>query len=229
MNKRVLLMLVGAAVLGLSMAAPTLMALVRTSAPDAYLTPVPFGWSLQLRGAHSLDLTKAQFRAGASHNPVAIVDDNKTPADPSDDVTYKGISLKRLVGLIDDDNPSTFNSKRAYAGKGYGVEVTGIDYFSYVYTSRQVANLGNTLLVADLANGSPLVWGTVKGTAFKPTWPLKLVSSNAAITGKMKPSGILRIRIVAAPAPSPSPSPSGSASASPPASPSAGAQAAAPF
>ena len=89
------------------------------------------------------------------------------------------------------------------------MEVTGIDYFSYVYSSKQIAALGKKLIVADKANGKAFVWGSVKVTdttgTFKPTWPLKMVSSDTTITGKMKPSGIMRIRIVDAP-PSPSPS-----------------------
>jgi hypothetical protein len=213
MRKRVILLFAGAAMLLLAAAAPGLLALVRASAPDPYTTPVPYGWTLQLRGVkRSMNLSKHQFRVfeALKKHEAIIVDDNKTADDPSDDITYKGVPLWRVVGLIDDRNPATFNWKLAN-GKGYGVRVTGIDYFSYVYSSRQIAALGKSLILAGTANGAPLTWGTVKvsGTTgtFKPNWPLKLVSSDSSVTGKMKPSGILRIRIVAAPTPSPSRSP----------------------
>jgi hypothetical protein len=215
MRKRVILLIVGAAVLALAAAAPVLLAMVRT-APDPYSAPVPFAWTLQLRGARDINLSKPQFRTleAANGNAVTImVDDAKTPADPSDDTACTGIPLARLVGLIDDKNPATFNTKLATTGDGYGVEVMGIDYFSYVFSSKDVAALGNTLVVANLANGAPLPWGSVSvsGTTgkFKPSWPLRLVSSDSSVVGNMKPRGVLRISIVAAPpAPSPSASPS---------------------
>jgi len=222
MRKRVILLIVGAAVLALAAAAPGLLALVRASAPDPYTTPVPYAWTLQLRGAKSINLSKQQFlafEALKNHQATIVVDENK-PATPdtADDTTYKGVPLWRVVGFIDDRDPATFNRKLAN-GKGYGVEVMGVDYFSYVYPSQQIAALGNSLMVAGRANGRPFTWGSVKvsGTTgtFKPNWPLKLVSSDPSVTGKMKPGGILRISIVAAPTPSPSPSASPSLAPSP--------------
>jgi hypothetical protein len=221
MKTRLTLILGGAAVLLLVVAAPALLALVR-SAPDPYTTPVPFSWSLQLKkGTQRAEMNRSEFRrfeAAKNRMVTIVVDENKpvTPDDATDDTTYTGMSLAQVVGIIDDKDPTTFNRKLAMTGDGYGVEVMGVDYFSYVYSSKQVAELGKALMVADKANGKALVWGSVKvsdttGT-FKPTWPLKLVSSDAAITGKMKPSGIMRISIVAAPV-VPSPSPSASTSA----------------
>jgi hypothetical protein len=214
MRKRVILLLAGVAVLALAAAAPVLLAMVRTAAPDPYTTPVPFGWSLQLRGAKSINLSKHEFNAFRTlknHQVTMVIDENKpsTPDDATDDTTYRGVPLWRVVGLIDDKDSRTFNTKLATTGTGYGVEVMGVDYFSYVYSSQQVAALGDALIVSGLANGAPLKWGSVNVTApgsFKPSWPLKLVSSDSSVTGKMKPGGILRISIVAAP-PVASPSP----------------------
>jgi hypothetical protein len=221
MRKRVILLIAGVAVLALAAAAPVLLALTSTP-PDPYTAPVPFAWTLQLRGARNINLSRHDFnafRALKNHQATIVVDENKpaTP-DPADDTTYRGVPLWRVVGLIDDKNPATFNTKLATTGAGYGVEVMGVDYFSYIYTSQQIAALGDTLMVAVTANGAPLTWGSVKvsGTTgtFKPNWPLKLVSSDSSVTGKMKPGGIVRISIVAAP-PSPSPSASPSSVAAP--------------
>jgi hypothetical protein len=219
MRKRVILLIAGAAVLALAAAAPVLLAMVRTATPDPYTAPVPFAWTLQLRGAKRINLSKQDFnafKALKNHQATIIVDENK-PATPdtADDTTYRGVPLWRVVGLIDDKNPATFNTKLATKGAGYGVEVMGVDYFSYVYTSQQVAALGDSLMVASSANGMPLKWGSVSTSgsgSFKPSWPLKLVSSDSSVTGKMRPGGILRISIVAAPTPPPSPSPSTSPS-----------------
>lgn len=219
MRKRMILLFGGVALLVLAAAAPALLALVQASAPDPYTTPVPYAWTLQLRGAKkSLNLNKSQFRAYEAlknHEATIVVDENK-PSTPelTDDTTYKGVPLWRIVALIDDRDPSTFNWKLAN-GKGYGVEVMGVDYFSYVYSSQQIATLKKALILSGNANGAPLVWGSVKvsdttGT-FKPSWPLKLVSSDSSVTGKMKPGGILRISIVPAPAPTTTPAPSAEA------------------
>jgi len=214
MRKRVILLIVGAAVLALAAAAPGLVALVRAAGPDPYTRPVPFAWTLQLRGAKSTNLSKLQFRQFQSlkrHEVTIVVDENKPPTpEAADDTTYKGVPLWRVVGLIDDRDPTTFNRKLAN-GKGYGVKVVGVDSFSYVYSSQQIAALGNALILSGTANGAPLTWGTVKvsdttGT-FKPNWPLKLVSSDPSVSGKMKPGGILRISIVPAPTATPAAAP----------------------
>jgi len=211
MKTKATLIVIGAAVL-LLMVTPAILALVSSSTPDPYTTPVPFGWSLQLRGKLKMNMDRVAFQKLQKKNMASLVVDENDPAtaDAADDTTYKGISLKKLVGLIDDKDPKTFNKARAK--RGYGVEVVGVDYFTYVYTSQQIVTLGKGLFVANLANDLPLIWGTPKyksGVAsFKPTWPLKMVSSDTTMTNKMKPSGIMRISIVAAPTPSPSASPS---------------------
>ena len=111
------------------------------------------------------------------------MDDNKTPDDATDDLTYTGISLWRLVGRIDDKYPGSFNEKLATTAPGYNVQVTGVDGFTATYTSAEVATLKDALVVADRMNGTPLTLGTasIKNDApsWKPNWPLKLVSSDA--------------------------------------------------
>ena len=158
----------------------------------------PYGWVLQLRSAkHNEDLTSAAFRFWALHGggQVAWTDASVTPS-----VTYKGIALYRLVGRIDDGNPNTFNTKRANRGRGYDVVIQGIDGYSVTFTSKQVAKVGKHLLVADRVDGMPLSLADVNqasGSA-TPVWPLKLVSGDPSVTGKLKISGIARISIVPA-------------------------------
>ena len=173
-------------------------------------TGVPYGWLLQLRGLKARGtMTNAAFQAWTADKLVrrAIVDDNKTPEDPSDDLTYTGVALWRLVGRIDDARPASFNWKLATTAPGYNVVVTGVDGFSATYTSAEVATLKNKLVVANRVNGAPLNLGTAsiknpmtvdEVASWKPNWPLKLVSSDPGIFGSRKPAAVARISIVPA-------------------------------
>lgn len=201
MRYKLTLIVAGAAMLLLAVSAPTLLALVKSS-PDPLTTPSPFSWSLQLRGARQANLTKGAFEKLEKKFAVTLIVNEK-----GTDVTYKGISLKKLVSLIDDKDPKTFN--KALAAEGYGVEVTGIDFYSYVYSSTDVAAWGKNVIVANRAGGRPLTWGKINSSnEFSPIWPLKVVSdgTNVVLTGKQRPSAVMRIKIVAAPSPEPSPS-----------------------
>jgi hypothetical protein len=163
---------------------------------------VPYGWLLQLRGVKAKrTIPNYKYQAWQADPLVkrTIVDDNKTPDDPADDLTYSGVALWRLVGRIDDGNPARFNTKLATTAPGYTVAIEGVDGFTVRYTSLEVATLKNALVVADMVNGEPLSLGTasIKNDAatWKPNWPLKLVSSDANIFGSRKPAGVQRISI----------------------------------
>ena len=174
---------------------------------------VPYGWLLQLRGLKARGtMTNTAFQAWTANKLVkrAVVDDNKTPDDPSDDLTYTGVALWRLVGRIDDARPASFNWKLATTAPGYNVVVTGVDGFSATYTSAEVATLKNKLVVANRVNGAPLTLGSAsiknpmtvdEYASWKPNWPLKLVSSDTSIFGSRKPAAVARISIVPASTP----------------------------
>jgi len=173
-----------------------------------------FGWVLQLRNTVHAKALKENMdyrafrtlRVANSHKyERSWVDDMKTPDDPLDDVTYKGLTLRRLVARIDDGNPATFN--RARAAKGYAVLVEAMDGFSATYTSEEILTIGAKIVVADLANGATLAVPAAEleedppgvfTASWQPLWPLKVVSGDPAITGKRKPGGALRISIVPA-------------------------------
>jgi hypothetical protein len=195
-------------VLVLACAAAELLALAAPAfAARAADTGVPYGWLLQLRGIKSRQtMPDYAYRAWQASPLVkrVVVDNNKTPDDASDDLTYTGVALWRLVGRIDDANPNGFNWKLATTEPGYTVVVEGVDGFSAKYTSLEVATLKNKLVVADLMNGAPLTLGTAsiknpmtvdEYASWKPNWPLKLVSSDSSIFGSRKPAGVQRISI----------------------------------
>ena len=203
MKKRLALIAAGAVVLLLAAAAPALA----TRTAD---TGVPYGWLLQLRGLKARSsMPSYTFQTWTTKRFVqrTVVDDNKTPDDPSDDLTYTGIALWRLVARIDDGDPSTFDWKKATTAPGYNVVVEGVDGFSASFTSAEVATLKNKLVVANRMNGLPLTLGTAsiknpmtvdEYASWKPNWPLKLVSSDTSIFGNRKPAGVVRISIVPA-------------------------------
>jgi len=204
MKTRLALVMAAAVVLLLACVAPAL-ARAERGGVDA----VPYAWLLQLRGVEKQSMTSMAFRNWTKKKYVqrTVVDDNKTPDDPSDDLSYTGVALWRLVGRIDDKDPGTFNVRRATTGAGYNVVVEAVDGFSAVFTSVEVATLKNKLVVANRVNGVPLNLGaaSIKNAgepdqyaAWKPNWPLKLVSSDGSIFGNRKPAGVVRISIVPA-------------------------------
>ena len=197
MRRRLIVAAVGAVALILLMAAP---AFARHDAAAAE----PYGWDLQLRNTvstqYSSDMAYTAFTAWAASHQVTIVDTNKTANDTSDDTTYKGVSLKSLVGYFDDQDPATFNT--ALASAGYNVVIMGMDGFTGTFASADVATLGDKVILANLANDAPLPvpLATLSNGAasWKPSWPLKVVSNESSVTGKMKPGGVVRVSIMSA-------------------------------
>ena len=196
------------AALSLASAAAMLLVLAAPAfAARAADTGVPYGWLLQLRGIkakQSMPSYKYQAWQADPKVKATVVDDNKTADDPSDDLTYTGVALWRLVGRIDGGRVDRFDRKLATTAPGYTVVIEGVDGFTVRYTSLEVATLKNALVVADLMNGEPLTLGTAsiknpmtvdEYASWKPNWPLKLVSSDTSIFGSRKPAGVQRISI----------------------------------
>jgi hypothetical protein len=201
MRRRLIVAAVGAAAIMLLAAAP---AFARHDAASAE----PYGWDLQLRNTvttqYNTEMTYKAFTAWAASHQVTVVDNNKTPDNAADDITYKGVSLKTLVGYFDDQDPTTFNT--ALATAGYNVVILGMDGFAGTLASADIASLGDKVILSNLANDQPLVFPAATlsssgAASWKPNWPLKVVSNDSSVTGKMKPGGVVRVSIVSATAP----------------------------
>ena len=187
MIKKLTLTAAAVAVLMLALAVPALAMRAATAEP--------YGWDLQLRNTkttqYSADLTYKAFAAwvAKSKRQVTITDSTV----PTATVTYKGVALKTLVGYFDDNDPNTFNDELA-AG-GYNVVVLGMDGFAGTFASADIASLGDKVIVANLANDAPLLVSKAKlsngAASLKPAWPLKVVSNDSSVTGKMKPGGVV--------------------------------------
>jgi hypothetical protein len=197
MIKKLTLTAAAAAVLMLVLALP---AMAMRAAPAE-----PYGWDLQLRNTkitkYGADMTYRAFAAWAAQKHRTVSIEDTSTATPT---TYKGVALRTLVGYFDDNNKETFN--KALAAKGYNVVILGMDGFAATLPSADIAALGAKVILADKANGLPL---TVPAAAldrngqpsWKPNWPLKVVSLDPSVTGKMKPGGVVRLSIVPAVAP----------------------------
>ena len=101
----------------------------------------PYGWDLQLRNTkttkYGADMTYRAFAAWAAQKHRTVSIEDTSTATPT---TYKGVSLRTLVGYFDDNNPETFN--KALAAKGYNVVILGMDGFAATIPSADIAALG---------------------------------------------------------------------------------------
>ena len=180
----------------LILAALAAVALILLAAPGAASAAAePFAWQLQLRDVavsrHDLDMTSTQFAfwMHARHRQATIVENG---------VTYAGLSLRDLVGLVDDRDPATFNTARAAAG--YNVVVLGMDGFSVAFTSAKVASLGDKLILASRAGGEalpvPPAFLELGKPRWVPDWPLRVVRSDPGVTFDDRVRGVVRVSIV---------------------------------
>jgi hypothetical protein len=74
-------------------------------------------WPLRLVGATNVNLTKAQFETMAAANPS----ENWTDSNGN---VFKGVAMWRLVALVDDGDPATFNDALASV---YSIKFTGLN------------------------------------------------------------------------------------------------------
>jgi len=90
-----------------------------------------------------------------SRLPVSVTwDGTKAGAIPTDlKAVYRGQTLYKLIGLVDDRDPGSFNV--ALARKGYKIRFLASDGYSWDMSSREI--IGRTgWILARLKNGKPL-------------------------------------------------------------------------
>jgi hypothetical protein len=75
---------------------------------------------------------------------------------PSLRAKYRGQTLYKLVGLVDDKDPKTFNV--AKAKKGYGIQFVCSDGYKRTIGSMRIIGK-KTYIIAKLKNGQPLPEG----------------------------------------------------------------------
>ena len=160
----------------------------------------PYAWDLQLRNTvtkkYDADMTAGAWSAwaGKAGRRVTVTESFSTTLT----VQFSGVSLKTLVGYFDDNNKNTFNA--ALAAKGYAVEVLGMDGYSAMFSSAEIAALGDKVIMADLAAGGPLkvppAFMRDGRPEWEPSWPLRVASADPSVIDDDKVLGVVRVSIV---------------------------------
>jgi uncharacterized repeat protein (TIGR02543 family) len=86
-------------------------------------------WDIQLIGNLTTTMTNMQFESAATANPASWAETSSN--------TWSGTALWRLVALVDDADPATFND--AFAAAGYSIKITASDGFNKTFASADIA------------------------------------------------------------------------------------------
>jgi DMSO/TMAO reductase YedYZ molybdopterin-dependent catalytic subunit len=131
-------------------------------------------WELELSGALTTTMTPVEFQTEALANPASWDDDLGN--------TYTGVTLWKLVGKVDDQDPTTFND--GLAALGYSIRSTASDGYNRSVDSTLIAR-NDDILVANQMNGLPLP---------DDEYPLRLVGTGLS-SGQMV-SMIVKIELI---------------------------------
>jgi hypothetical protein len=108
----------------------------------SYLTP------LVLKGRRTVRIPYLDFPTSVSWDGTKAGNIN-----PELHAVYRGQSLYKLVGLVDDSNPSTFNVK--LARRGYTIELIASDGYTWTLNSKTIIGKKNWI-VASLKDGKAM-------------------------------------------------------------------------
>jgi len=149
----------------------------------ASFAPYP-PYTLQLVGATSTTLTQAQVEAMVTANPVGYV---------SGTDTWSGVALYRLIALVDDGDPATFNSALASV---YSIKLTAVDGYAKTIAPADYGNFtfanSDSVIVANQVNGSQLPFVNTSG---KIVYPLK-VTGSGVLTSSFSVGGLVKIELL---------------------------------
>ncbi|UUX93062.1 hypothetical protein [Methanoplanus endosymbiosus] len=125
----------------------------------------PSVWDLSLAGKSNVTLTKSQFEAKVvSHGEAEFTDDNGL---------WGGLPLYKIVGIVDDNDPETFNT--ALAAEGYSIKVTSEDGYSINFESADISECDGYIMANSL-NSTDLP--QTIGEKEKPCYPLRMVGDD---------------------------------------------------
>ena len=149
----------------------------------ASFTPYP-PYSLQLVGATTTTLTQSQVEAMVAANPVVY---------NSGTDNWSGVALYRLIALVDDGDPASFNTALASvysikltAADGYAKTIAPADYGSFTFADS------DNVMVANQLNGSQVPFVNASG---KIVYPLK-VTGSGVLTSSFAVGGLIKIELV---------------------------------
>jgi hypothetical protein len=137
------------AVLALHAVAPAQPAPVRAACLPSHT--VATGASLTLIGKLTKVLRVAKIPAAVSWDGTKAGNIN-----PVLRAVYRGQTMYKLIGLVDDKDPGSFNKARAQ--KGYKIKLFGRDGYTWTITSKSIIGQKRRI-VAKLKNGASLPAG----------------------------------------------------------------------
>ena len=143
-----------------------------TAETDITIEPAKTDWSVTLKGATTMNITRKQFEQ--------LVD--VYGQDWSDgDNTWHGVPLWHLIAIVDDNENRNNSSLSEYtfndtlADKGYNVKITAGDGFVITLKSQKIAH-EDGYLVANTVDEDVLPARTPRD---RPSWPLHLRGDKA--------------------------------------------------
>lgn len=153
MSKRPVLSVVCAAVLLSALAASSLataapQAAVKATSGERKASTQRTSWTLTLKGKLTKVLPMSKVRANVTWDGTQAGNINPTLR-----AKYRGETLYKLIGRVDDKDPSTFNV--ALARKGYKIKLFGLDGYTWTIKSKPIIGK-KKWIVAKLKNGKHL-------------------------------------------------------------------------
>ena len=142
-------------------------------------------WPLTLVGASTVTVSQAEFEAMAAANPAVYTD-------PSTGDNWTGVALWRLIALVDDADPATFNDALASV---YSVAMTAADDYTKTVAPPyagvfEFAHAEN-IMVANQLNGAALPMTSSSG---KMWYPLRVTGAGCTLNNQ-RVGGLVQIEL----------------------------------
>ena len=141
----VILAVVAAAVLALSLGIARSHVIAPSKTPGNAATEPP----LVLQGVLTRRVPWTQIQTTGSYDGRQDHDNRHVELQ----AFYRGEPLYKLIGLVDDNDPNTFNVAKARSG--YGIKLYGSDGYVWTVDSRTIIGK-NDWIIAKLRDGKPL-------------------------------------------------------------------------
>ena len=155
-------------------------AFIMPAATVSAAIPTVQDWPLRIEGATAVTITQSQFDTLNASYGVCWT--NTTTG-----AVYSGIPLWRLLALVDDGDPTTFNT--TLAASNYAINLSTSTAESGGYYAKNI----NSAIIAN--NDSFLVANELNGLALTGSnYPLKFI--NSSNTGSKSVGGLVQIQII---------------------------------
>ena len=160
--------------------------------PGAGVTAATQDWPLQLVGATTINVTQAEFEAMAAAHPSNTYTD-------SDNHTWRGVALWRLIALVDDADNATFNSALTSV---YSIKMTASDDYSktiapplagvFEFANSEDIFVANQVKLSGTADFVQLPMTSSKG---KVWYPLR-VNGSGCTANNQRVGGLIKIELL---------------------------------